>query len=91
VDREMRKFWTRLERYGDNYARLKKKIMRAYSKNFLEDELTITKLIKLVKKSAKGTIENEKDLDTYYKKFRNIVTDLVEEKIINKRQHDKYF
>jgi len=56
-----------------------------YSKNFLEDELIIAKLIKLVKKSAKGTIEDKKDLDTYYKKFRNIVTDLVEEKIINKK------
>jgi len=90
VDRETRKFWTRLEGYGDNYARLKKKIMGAYSKN-LEDELTMAELIKLIKKSAKGTIEDEEDLGTYYRKFRNIAADLVEEEIINKRQHDKYF
>jgi len=65
--------------------------MGVYSKNFSEDEPTMAELIKLVKKSAKGTIEDEKDLDTYYRKFRNIVADLVEEEIINKRQHDKYF
>ena len=91
VDRETRRFWTRLEGYGDDYAKLKKKIMGAYSKNFLEDELAMTELIKLVKKSAKGTIENKEDLDTYYRKFRNIAADLVEEDIINKRQQDKYF
>jgi len=91
VDRETRKFWTRLEGYGDDYARLKKKIMGAYSKNFLEDELTMAELIKLVKKSAKGTIEDEEDLGTYYRKFRDIAADLVEEEIVNKRQHDKYF
>jgi len=91
VDREMRKFWTRLEGYGDDYARLKKKIMGAYSKNFLEDEPIMAELIKLVKKSAKGTIKDKEDLSTYYRKFRNIAADLVEEKIINTRQHNKYF
>jgi len=91
VDRETRRFWTRLEGYGDDYAKLKKKIIGAYSKNFLEDELAMTELIKLVKKSAKGTIEDKEDLDTYYRKFRNIAADLVEEEIINKRQQNKYF
>jgi len=91
VNRETRKFWTRLEGYRDDYAKLKKKITGAYSKNFLEDELAMTELIKLVKKSAKGTIEDKEDLDTYYRKFRNIAADLVEEEIINKRQQDKYF
>jgi len=65
--------------------------MGAYSKNFLEDEPTMAELIKLVKKSAKGTIEDEEDLGTYHRKFRNIAADLVEEEIINIRQHDKYF
>jgi len=65
--------------------------MGAYLKNLLEDELTMAELIKLVKKSAKGTIEDEEDLSTYYRKFRNIAADLVEEEIINKRQHNKYF
>jgi len=59
--------------------------MGAYPKNFSEDEPTMAKLIKLVKKSAKGTIKDEKDLDTYYRKFRNIVANLVKEEIINKR------
>jgi len=70
---------------------LKKKITGAYSKNFLKDEPTMTELIKLVKKSAKGTIEDKEDLDMYYRKFRNIAADLVEEEIINKRQQNKYF
>jgi len=70
---------------------LKKKIIGAYSKNFSEDKPIIAELIKLVKKSAKGTIEDKEDLGTYYRKFRNIAADLVEEEIINKRQHDKYF
>jgi len=48
-------------------------------------------LVKLVKKSAKGTIEDEEDLDTYHKKFRNTAADLVEEEIINQRQYNKYF
>jgi len=65
--------------------------MEAYSKNFLEDEPIMAELIKLVKKSVKGTIENKEDLDIYYRKFRNIAVDLVEEEIINERQHDKYF
>jgi len=50
VDRETRRFWTRLEEYGDDYAKLKKKIMRAYLKNFLEDKPAMTELIKLIKK-----------------------------------------
>jgi len=65
--------------------------MGAYLKNFLEDELTMAELIKLVKKSAKGTIEDKEDLSTYYRKFRNIAADLVKEEIINKKQHNKYF
>ena len=60
VDRETRRFWTRLEGYGDDYAKLKKKIIGAYSKNFLEDELAMTELIKLVKKSAKGLLRTRK-------------------------------
>jgi len=40
----------------------------------------MAELIKLVKKSAKGTIEDEEDLITYYRKFRNIVANLVKEK-----------
>ena len=64
VNRETRRFWTRLEGYGDDYAQLKKKIMGAYSKNFLEDKPAMAELIKLVKKSAKGTIEDKEDLDT---------------------------
>jgi len=77
VDRETKRFWKRLEGYGDNYARLKKKIMGAYLKTFLEDKPTMAELVKLVKKSAKGTIEDKKDLDIYYRKFRNTMADLV--------------
>jgi len=70
---------------------LKRKIMGAYSKTLLEDKLTVAKLVKLVKKSAKGSIEDEEDLDTYYRKFWIVTADLVEADVINKKQHDKYF
>jgi len=65
--------------------------MGAYLQTFLEDKLTVAELVKLVKKSAKGSITDEEDLDTYYRKFWIIVADLVEVDIINKKQHDKYF
>ena len=70
---------------------LKRKIMGAYSKTLLEDKLTVAKLVKLVKKSAKGSIEDEEDLDTYYRKFWIVTADLVEADVINKKQHNKYF
>ena len=70
---------------------LKRKIMGAYLKTLLEDKPTVAKLVKLIKKSAKGSIANEEDLDTYYRKFWIVATDLVEVDIINKKQHDKYF
>ena len=91
VDKEMKKFWKRLEGFGDNYMILKRKIIEAYLKTFLEDKPTVAKLVKLVKKSAKGNIADEEDLDMYYRKFWIVAADLVEANIINKKQHDKYF
>jgi len=91
VDKEMKKFWKRLEGYGDNYVMLKRKIMGAYLKTLLENKLTVAELVKLVKKSAKGSIEDEEDLDTYYRKFWIVAADLVEADVINKKQHDEYF
>ena len=91
VNKETKKFWKRLEDFGDNYMILKRKIMETYSKTLLEDKLTVAKLVKLVKKSAKGSIADEEDLDTYYRKFWIVAADLVEADIINKKQHDKYF
>jgi len=85
VDKEMKKFWKRLEGFGDDYIILKRKIMEAYSKTLLEDKLTVTKLVKLVKKSAKGSIADEEDLDMYYRKFWIVAADLVEADIINKK------
>jgi len=85
MDKEMKKFWKRLERYEDDYGKLKRKIMEAYSKTFLENKLTVAKLVKLVKKSTKESITDEKDLDTYYRKFWIIAADLVEADIINKK------
>jgi len=70
---------------------LKRKIMGAYSKTLLEDKPTVAKLVKLIKKSAKGSIADEEDLDTYYRKFWIVAADLVEVDIINKKQHDEYF
>ena len=70
---------------------LKRKIMGAYSKTLLEDKPTVAKLVKLVKKSAKGSIEDKEDLDTYYRKFWIVAVDLVEADVINKKQHDEYF
>jgi len=91
VDKEMKKFWKRLEGFGDNYMILKRKIIGTYSKTLLENKLTVAKLVKLVKKSAKGSIADEEDLDIYYRKFWIVAADLVEADIINKKQHDKYF
>jgi len=68
VNKETKKFWKRLEDFGDNYMILKRKIMGTYSKTLLEDKLTVAKLVKLVKKSAKGSIADEEDLDIYYRK-----------------------
>jgi len=91
VDKETKKFWKRLEGYGDNYVILKRKIMGAYSKTLLEDKPIVAELVKLVKKSAKGSIEDEEDLDTYYRKFWIVTADLVEADVINKKQYDEYF
>jgi len=60
-------------------------------KTLLEDKTTVAELIKLVKRSAKGRVADEKNLDTYYRQFWIIAADLVEADIINKKQHDKYF
>jgi len=91
VDKKTKKFWKRLEGYGDNYVMLKRKIMGAYSKTLLEDKPIVAELVKLVKKSAKGSIEDEEDLDIYYRKFWIVAADLVEANIINKKQHNEYF
>jgi len=91
VDKETKKFWKRLEGYGDDYVILKRKIMGVYSKTLLEDKPTVAELVKLVKKSAKGSIEDEKNLNTYYRKFWIVAADLVEADVINKKQHDEYF
>jgi len=91
MDKEMKKFWKRLKGYGDDYVVLKRKIMEAYSKTLLEDKPIVAELVKLVKKSAKGSIEDEEDLDIYYRKFWIVAADLVEADVINKKQHDKYF
>ena len=70
---------------------LKRKIIEAYLKTFLEDKPTVAELVKLVKKSAKESIADKEDLNTYYRKFWIIAADLVEADIINKKQHDEYF
>ena len=38
-------------------------------KTLLEDKTTVAKLVKLVKRSAKGRVTDEEDLDMYYRKF----------------------
>jgi len=60
-------------------------------KTLLEDKTTVAELVKLVKRSEKGKVADEEDLDIYYRKFWIIATDLVEADVINKKQHDKYF
>jgi len=91
TDKETKQFWKRLEGYRNNYATLKRKIMRAYSKTLLKDKPTVAQLVKLVKKSAKGVVENKEDLDAYYQKFWIVAANLVEADVINKKQHNKYF
>jgi len=46
VDKEMKKFWKKLEGYGDDYVMLKRKIIKAYSKTFHEDKPIVAKLVK---------------------------------------------
>ena len=41
MDKEMKKFWKRLEGYGNNYATLKRKIVGAYLKTLLENKLIV--------------------------------------------------
>ena len=41
VNKETKKFWKRLEDFGDNYMILKRKIMGAYSKTLLENKPTV--------------------------------------------------
>jgi len=91
MDKETKKFWKRLKEYRDDYGKLKRKIMEAYSKTLLENKPTVAELVKLVKKSAKGSITNEKDLDIYYRKFWIVAADIVEVDVIKKKQHNEYF
>ena len=60
-------------------------------KTLLEDKMTVAELVKLVKRSAKGRIADEENLDMYYRKFWIIAANLVEADVINKKQHDEYF
>lgn len=85
VNKETKKFWKRLEGYGDDYIILKEKIMEAYLKTLLENKPTIAKLVKLVKKLAKESIEDEEDLDIYYRKFWIVAVDLMKVDVINKK------
>ena len=57
VNKETKKFWKRLEGYRDNYGKLKRKIMGAYSKTFLENKPTVAELVKLVKNQQKGALQ----------------------------------
>ena len=85
VDKETKKFWKRLEGYEDDYGKLKRKIIGAYSKTLLEDKPTVAELVKLVKKSAKENITDKENLNMYYRRFWIIAADLVEADIINKK------
>ncbi|KAF8812182.1 hypothetical protein BYT27DRAFT_7087875 [Phlegmacium glaucopus] len=91
VDRETRACWKELDGYDEDYKVLKKKIMKAHRKARLEDHPVFPQLVKLIKKSAKGIMEDEDGLDTYYQKFLDITTELLEEQIISKQQQDEYF
>jgi len=59
--------------------------MGAYLKTLLEDKLIVAELVKLIKKSTKGSIADEENLNTYYRKFWIVAIDLVEADIINKK------
>jgi len=45
----------------------------------------VAQLVKLVKKLAKGVVEDKEDLDAYYQKFWIMATGLVEADVINKK------
>jgi hypothetical protein len=91
ADKETRAFWKRLPGYGKDYMELKEKILKANSKNTIDDKPVLSELVKLVKKSAKGSLEDKDDLNTYFRKFWIIAADLVEAKVINERQQEEYF
>lgn len=69
VDKEMKKFWKRLEGFEYDYVQLKQKILTTYLKMLLKGKPTVVQLVKMVKKLAKGFLEDEEDLDTYYWEF----------------------
>ena len=62
--------------------------MGAYSKTLLEDKPAVAQL---VKKSTKGVIKDEEDLDAYYQRFWIMAADLIEAEVINEKQHNEYF
>jgi len=62
--------------------------MGAYSKTLLEDKPAVAQL---VKKSTKGVIKNEEDLDAYYQRFWIMAANLIEAEVINEKQHNEYF
>jgi len=62
--------------------------MGTYSKTLLEDKPAVAQL---VKKSTKGVIKDEEDLDAYYQRFWIMAADLIEAEVINEKQHNEYF
>ncbi|KXN92857.1 hypothetical protein AN958_06962 [Leucoagaricus sp. SymC.cos] len=91
VDKGTKKFWKRLEGFGEDYEKLKNEITGAYSKTLLNDKPTVAELVKLVKGSAKGVIEDKEDLDAYYRRFWIVAADLMEASVIHDKRRDEYF
>jgi hypothetical protein len=91
VDKEMKQFWKRLDGYGTNYEKLKKDILGTYSKTLLDDKPTVNQLNKFIKKSVKAKVEDEEDLDAYFRKFWIIAADLVDAQVISEKQFNEYF
>ncbi|KAF8815580.1 hypothetical protein BYT27DRAFT_7053861, partial [Phlegmacium glaucopus] len=91
TDGATKRFWRSLEGYEESYEVLKERILDSYSKMQLGDKFTTNGLIKLITKSANGTVDDETDLNTYYRQFWPIASHLVKNKKINIDDRDCYF
>ncbi|KAF8801010.1 hypothetical protein BYT27DRAFT_7311428 [Phlegmacium glaucopus] len=70
---------------------LKEKILNSYSTTQLGKKYTTNKLAKFITKSANGVIDDETDLNAYYRQFWPITNHLVKSKKINTEDQDRYF
>ncbi|KAF8802581.1 hypothetical protein BYT27DRAFT_7260188 [Phlegmacium glaucopus] len=83
MDGVTKRFWRSLEGYEEDYEVLKEKILSSYLTTQLGEKYTTNELVKFVTKSANGVIDEETDLNAYYRQFWPVASYLVKNKRIN--------